>query len=90
MSLDRAAVRHIALLARIRISDAEADALVGDLSKILAWVEQLGEVAAEAEDVPEAEARSRSSARNSPSCTTRASRTRSSGPRLLSWAIGVD
>ena len=44
MSLDRAAVQHIALLARIRISDTEADALVGDLSKILAWVEQLGEV----------------------------------------------
>jgi aspartyl-tRNA(Asn)/glutamyl-tRNA(Gln) amidotransferase subunit C len=44
MSLDRAAVRHIATLARIRVSDAEADALVGDLGKILAWVEQLGEV----------------------------------------------
>jgi aspartyl-tRNA(Asn)/glutamyl-tRNA(Gln) amidotransferase subunit C len=44
MSLDRAAVRHIAMLARIRVSDAEADALVGELGKILAWVEQLGEV----------------------------------------------
>ena len=44
MSLDRAAVRHIAMLARIRVSDQEADALVGDLGKILAWVEQLGEV----------------------------------------------
>jgi aspartyl-tRNA(Asn)/glutamyl-tRNA(Gln) amidotransferase subunit C len=44
MSLDRAAVRHIATLARIRVSDEEADALVGDLGKILAWVEQLGEV----------------------------------------------
>ena len=44
MSLDRAAVRHIAMLARIRVSDAEADALVGDLGKILAWVEQLSEV----------------------------------------------
>ena len=44
MSLDRAAVRHIAMLARIRVSDAEADALVGDLGKILAWVEQLNEV----------------------------------------------
>ena len=44
MSLDRAAVRHIAMLARIRVSDEEADALVGDLGKILAWVEQLGEV----------------------------------------------
>ena len=44
MSLDRDAVRHIATLARIRINDAEADALVGELGKILAWVEQLGEV----------------------------------------------
>ncbi len=44
MSLDRAAVRHIAMLARIRVGDAEADALVGDLGKILAWVEQLSEV----------------------------------------------
>jgi len=44
MALDRAAVRHIATLARIRVSDEEADALVGDLGKILAWVEQLGEV----------------------------------------------
>jgi aspartyl-tRNA(Asn)/glutamyl-tRNA(Gln) amidotransferase subunit C len=44
MSLDRAAVRHIATLARIRVSDAQADALVDDLGKILAWVEQLSEV----------------------------------------------
>jgi aspartyl-tRNA(Asn)/glutamyl-tRNA(Gln) amidotransferase subunit C len=44
MSLDRAAVRHIATLARIGVSDAEADALVGELGNILAWVEQLGEV----------------------------------------------
>ena len=50
MSLDRAAVRHIATLARIRVSDEEADALVGDLGKILAWVEQLGEV--DTGDVP--------------------------------------
>jgi aspartyl-tRNA(Asn)/glutamyl-tRNA(Gln) amidotransferase subunit C len=44
MSLDHAAVRHIATLARIRVSDAQADSLVGDLGKILAWVEQLSEV----------------------------------------------
>ena len=44
MSLDRAAVRHIATLARIRVSDEQAEALVGDLNNILAWVEQLGEV----------------------------------------------
>jgi aspartyl-tRNA(Asn)/glutamyl-tRNA(Gln) amidotransferase subunit C len=44
MSLDRAAVQHIATLARIRVSDADAHALVAELGKILAWVEQLGEV----------------------------------------------
>ena len=44
MSLDRAAVRHIATLARIRVSDEQAEALVGDLNNILAWVEQLSEV----------------------------------------------
>jgi aspartyl-tRNA(Asn)/glutamyl-tRNA(Gln) amidotransferase subunit C len=44
MSLDRAAVRHIATLARIRVSAEQADALVGDLGAILAWVEQLSEV----------------------------------------------
>jgi aspartyl-tRNA(Asn)/glutamyl-tRNA(Gln) amidotransferase subunit C len=44
MSLDRAAVQHIATLARIRVSDQEADALVDELSAILAWVEQLREV----------------------------------------------
>jgi aspartyl-tRNA(Asn)/glutamyl-tRNA(Gln) amidotransferase subunit C len=44
MSLDRAAVRHIATLARIRVSAEQADALVGDLGRILAWVEQLSEV----------------------------------------------
>ncbi len=44
MSLDRAAVRHIATLARIRVSDEQAEALVGDLNNILAWVEQLNEV----------------------------------------------
>ncbi len=44
MPLDRAAVRHIATLARIRVSDQEAEALVGELGQILAWVEQLGEV----------------------------------------------
>ena len=44
MSVDSAAVRRIASLARIAISDAEADALAPELSKILGLVEQLGEV----------------------------------------------
>lgn len=44
MSLDKATVSRIARLARIRATDAEQDALVGDLNKILNFVEQLREV----------------------------------------------
>src|SRR3546814_10305438 len=44
MSVDHATVKKIASLARIAISDAEADALVPELNNILGWVEQLGEV----------------------------------------------
>ena len=44
MSIDQATVRHIARLARIRVSEDEAQRLEGELSSILTWVEQLGEV----------------------------------------------
>jgi len=44
MSVDSATVRHIAKLARIAVSDAEADAMVSELNGILHWVEQLQEV----------------------------------------------
>ncbi|MBV9842062.1 MAG: Asp-tRNA(Asn)/Glu-tRNA(Gln) amidotransferase subunit GatC [Sphingomonadaceae bacterium] len=44
MSVDSATVRRVAGLARIAVSDAEADALVPDLDKILGFVEQLAEV----------------------------------------------
>jgi aspartyl-tRNA(Asn)/glutamyl-tRNA(Gln) amidotransferase subunit C len=44
MSVDTATVRRIAGLARIAVSDAEAEALVPELNNILGWVEQLGEV----------------------------------------------
>jgi aspartyl-tRNA(Asn)/glutamyl-tRNA(Gln) amidotransferase subunit C len=44
MKVDEATVRHIARLARIRVSDAEATTLQGELNGILQWVEQLGEV----------------------------------------------
>jgi len=37
-------VRHIAKLARIAMSDAEIERLAPELSNILGWVEQLGEV----------------------------------------------
>lgn len=44
MSVDHATVRHIARLARIAVTDAEADALVPELNNILGWIEQLQEV----------------------------------------------
>ena len=44
MKVDEATVRHIARLARIKVSDDEAKALEGELTGILQWVEQLEEV----------------------------------------------
>ena len=44
MSVDTATVRRIARLARIAVTDAEAEALVPELNNILGWVEQLQEV----------------------------------------------
>jgi aspartyl-tRNA(Asn)/glutamyl-tRNA(Gln) amidotransferase subunit C len=44
MALDKATVAHIAALARIRLSEAELEPLVGELSQILTWIEQLNEV----------------------------------------------
>ncbi len=44
MHVDEATVRRIARLARIKITDAEAKGLEGELSGILDWVEQLKEV----------------------------------------------
>jgi aspartyl-tRNA(Asn)/glutamyl-tRNA(Gln) amidotransferase subunit C len=44
MQVDEATVRRIARLARISITDAEAEALKQELSGILDWVEQLDAV----------------------------------------------
>ncbi|QZP08010.1 Asp-tRNA(Asn)/Glu-tRNA(Gln) amidotransferase subunit GatC [Caenibius sp. WL] len=44
MSVDKATVAKIASLARIKVSDAELEAMVPELNQILEWVEQLGEV----------------------------------------------
>jgi aspartyl-tRNA(Asn)/glutamyl-tRNA(Gln) amidotransferase subunit C len=44
MSVDTKTVRHIAKLARIAVSDAEVESLAPELSNILGWIEQLGEV----------------------------------------------
>ena len=44
MQVDRATVRRIARLARIKVDDAEAQALEKELSGILDWVKLLDEV----------------------------------------------
>lgn len=44
MSVNATEVRHVAKLARIAISEAEVEALVGEFNNILGWVEQLSEV----------------------------------------------
>lgn len=50
MALDKATVAHIAALARIRLGDEDLERMAGELSNIIGWVEQLGEV--DTEDVP--------------------------------------
>ncbi len=44
MSLDKATVRKIAYLARIRVPDDALDDLAQELNHIIGWVEQLNEV----------------------------------------------
>lgn len=44
MSVDTNTVKKVASLARIAISDADAARLAPELSNILGWIEQLGEV----------------------------------------------
>ena len=44
MKVDEATVRHVARLARIKVALKEAKALEKELTAILDWVEQLGEV----------------------------------------------
>ena len=44
MSIDKATVAKIARLARIFVAEEKRQALAGELSNILGWVEQLGEV----------------------------------------------
>lgn len=44
MSVDTQTVKKVASLARIAISDDDAERLAPELSNILGWIEQLGEV----------------------------------------------
>ena len=50
MSLDKATVARIARLSRIKVEDAELDAMATELNAIMGFVEQLGEV--NTDDVP--------------------------------------
>jgi aspartyl-tRNA(Asn)/glutamyl-tRNA(Gln) amidotransferase subunit C len=44
MALDKAEVARIAALARIRLAEGELEPLAAELSHILDWIEQLGQV----------------------------------------------
>jgi len=44
MSIDRKEVEHVALLARLRLSESEMERFTTQLSQILAYVEKLGEL----------------------------------------------
>jgi aspartyl-tRNA(Asn)/glutamyl-tRNA(Gln) amidotransferase subunit C len=44
MSVDKDTVKRVARLARIKVSDEEAESLRGELNGILGWVEQLNEL----------------------------------------------
>ncbi|WP_413203956.1 Asp-tRNA(Asn)/Glu-tRNA(Gln) amidotransferase subunit GatC [Rhodospirillum sp. A1_3_36] len=44
MALDKTTVANIAVLARIDVEEDRMEALAGELSGILNWIEQLGEV----------------------------------------------
>lgn len=44
MSVDTATVKKVASLARIAISDSDAERIAPELNNILGWIEQLGEV----------------------------------------------
>jgi aspartyl-tRNA(Asn)/glutamyl-tRNA(Gln) amidotransferase subunit C len=44
MSLSRADVEKVALLARLRLSDVELQTITGELTQIVDYVDQLGEV----------------------------------------------
>ena len=48
MPVDKDTVAKIARLARIKVSPAQQEALAGELSGILGWVEQLGELETDA------------------------------------------
>jgi aspartyl-tRNA(Asn)/glutamyl-tRNA(Gln) amidotransferase subunit C len=47
MSLDPKQVKHIAVLARLKVADSELAGLANELNGIMTWIEQLNEVRVE-------------------------------------------
>ena len=50
MAVDKATVAQIAKLARIRVAEEQQEALAGELSNILGWIERLSELDTEGVD----------------------------------------
>lgn len=44
MAVDKDTVRHVAHLARIKVTEADVAKLEGELNSILNWIEQLSEI----------------------------------------------
>lgn len=44
MALDKKTVAKVATLARLRLDEARAEQMAGELNQILGWIEQLNEV----------------------------------------------
>ena len=51
MSVFKKDVDHVANLARLEFTEAEKDSLIGDLNKVLGYIEKLNELNTEDEDI---------------------------------------
>lgn len=51
MSVSKKDVEYVAKLARLEFSDTEKDLLVGDLNKVIGYIEKLNELDTENEDI---------------------------------------
>lgn len=51
MSVSKKDVDHVANLARLEFTEAEKDSLIGDLNKVLGYIEKLSELNTEDEDI---------------------------------------
>jgi aspartyl-tRNA(Asn)/glutamyl-tRNA(Gln) amidotransferase subunit C len=51
MSVSKKDVDHVANLARLEFTEAEKDSLIGDLNKVLGYIEKLNELNTEEEEI---------------------------------------